>query len=156
MNPCSLYMSCTWRGSTSSRWGHSFFFLVPLIFFNLDFSGQLSILFPELKMCFICQCLSAFQGKTVKNPELRGVCPNMSYPVEIFFPKRELIITFSKINCSIDSRCLPRPCIRLQGLLAGNLDGQAKGLADIPRNIENNHQPAWLFSFPRVYFASWP
>lgn len=67
----------------------------------------------------------------------------MSYPVEIFYPKREIIFTFSKINFSIDSRPYPD-----HG--SGNTDGQAKGLAEIPRNIENNHQLAWLFSFPRV------
>lgn len=57
------------------------------------------------------------RGKTEENPELCGVCPNMSYPVEIFFPKREISFTFSKINCPIGCRSLPRQCIWLQGLL---------------------------------------
>lgn len=86
---------------------------------------------------------NTFHWPKKKKPELWGVCPNMSYPVEIFYPKREIIFTFSKINFSIDSRPYPD-----HG--SGNTDGQAKGLAEIPRNIGNNHQLAWLFSFPRV------
>lgn len=56
-------------------------------------------------MHLISHCLSAFRWVMLNNPELVGVCPNMSYPsVEILFLKRELTFTFSKINCPIDSR----------------------------------------------------